>query len=331
MRLTFLAASALGLALAVTLLAWYGLGPVLGAVAAAGWGAALVALVRAGETSAAGLAWWFILPGRARVSVGVCSLLRWLRESINCLLPVAQVGGEMVGARLLTFRGVDGGAAGASVVADLFVQTVTQFFYTLIGLACLIQAGGDTAIVRGAAIGLAVLGPALVGFFAAQRYGGFKLLDRALLRLARDPKWAAVGSTASLHARLQDIYRAPARLAASFTVHGAIWFLGVLETWIALRAMGHGVGYSQALVIDSLGHAVRGAAFVVPGAVGIQEGGMVALCAVFGVPAPVAIALSLVRRLPEIVFGLPGLLFWQETERRHLRRPVGTDIRQPAS
>ncbi len=325
MRLTFLLASSLGLGLAVALIAAYGLAPVLAAVAAAGWGVALVMLVRAGETAAAGVAWWFLLPGARRVGVGACVLLRWLRESVNCLLPVAQVGGDFVGARLLTFRGAEGGAAGASVVADLFAQTVTQFIYTVIGLAGLIHAGGDTAIVRGAAIGLALLGPALAGFFAAQRFGGFALVERALLRLSRDPRWAALGSAASLNARLQDVYRERARLGAGFAVHMAAWFLGAGEAWVALRFMGYPVTYAQALVIDSLGHAVRGAGFVVPGAVGIQEGGLVALCAVFGIPAPAGIALSLIKRVPEVVLGVPGLLLWQVAEtRRALRGPAPT-------
>ena len=316
MRVTLLLAGLFGLSLVVALIAWSGFDPVLDAVTAVGWGAVLVALVRCGETSAAGVAWWFLLPGAAPRLLRITVLLRWLRESINCLLPVAQVGGEFIGARLLTFWGVPGGTAAASVVADLFVQTLTQFFFTLVGLACLVQAGGDTEIVRGVAIGLAILGPALIGFFLAQRYGGFSLLERAMLRLARDPKWAALGGVASLNERLQDIYRNPLRLGASIAIHLVTWFFGVLEIWVALRFMGHSVDYRQALVIESLGQAVRGAAFVVPGAIGVQEGGFVALCAVFGIPAPVAIALSLVKRLPEIVLGVPGLFLWQALEGR---------------
>ena len=309
-----------GLSLVVALLAAYGIGPVLSAVEAVGWGAGLVMLVRAGETGGAGLAWWFTLPGPRGGLARICMLLRWIRESVNCLLPVAHVGGDLIGARLLTFWGVRGADAGASVVADLFLQTLTQFFFTLIGLACLIQAGGDTAMVRGVAIGLAILGPALVGFFVAQRFGGFGLLDRVVAHLAKDPKWAALGSAGSLNDSLLAIYRRPAGPLAGFALHMGLWFLGVFEVWIALRFMGYPVDYRTALVIESLGQAVKGAAFIVPGAIGVQEGGFIALCAVFGIPAPVAIALSLVKRLPEIALGLPGLLIWQGLEGRNLLR-----------
>ena len=329
MRITLVLASLLGLALVTGLIGYFGAGAVVDAVAAVGWGALLVALIRAGETTGAGLAWWLVIPDRPRGLAKICALLRWIRESINCLLPVAQVGGDLMGARLLTFWGVPGGAAFASVVVDLFVQTVTQFLFTLVGLALLIAYGGETAMVRWVALGLAVLGPALVGFFVAQRYGGFRLVERAALRLAKDPKWAALGGVASLHDRLQSIYRAPGRLGAAFLLHLVIWFFGTLEIFTALHFMGHPVDYKTALVIESLGQAVRGAGFVVPGALGVQEGGFVALCAVFGIAAPTAIALSLIKRLPEIVLGIPGLLIWQGLEGRRVLRRRLDDAKSP--
>lgn len=321
MRPFLILAGLAGLALVTVLIGYYGAGAVADAVAAVGWGAALVMLVRTVETSGAGLAWWCVVPGSRPPLALTCVFLRWLRESINSLLPVAQVGGEFIGARLLAFRGVPGGAAGASVVVDLFAQTGTQFIFTLVGLACLIQAGGSTDIARGVAVGLAILGPALVGFFLAQRFGGFRLLDKALAAFTKDPQWAGLGSASSLHDQLQAIYARKGRLAAGFAIHLVIWFVGVFEVWTALHFMGHPVSYRTALVIESLGQAVRGAAFVVPGAVGVQEGGYVALCAVFGIPAPTAIALSLIKRLPEIALGIPGLFVWQGLEgRRALAR-----------
>ena len=115
----------IGHGLAVALVGWFGFGSVWSAFEAVGWGALLVALVRAVETSGAGLAWAWLLPRAERPSTRIFMLLRWVRESINCLLPVAQVGGDLIGARLLTFWGPSGGQAGASVIVDLFVQTLT--------------------------------------------------------------------------------------------------------------------------------------------------------------------------------------------------------------
>ncbi len=48
-------------------------------------------------------AWQILLPGPARLAL--CFRLRVVREGIDSLLPVAQIGGEVVGARLLAAGG----------------------------------------------------------------------------------------------------------------------------------------------------------------------------------------------------------------------------------
>ena len=328
---TLIIAALVGLAAAIALIGWFGFASVWSAFEAVGWGAVLVMIVRAIETSGAGVAWAWLLPPAGRPPMPVFLLLRWVRESINCLLPVAQVGGDLIGARLLTFWGPNGGRAGASVVVDLFVQTLTQFVFTLIGVALLLAYTGDSAIARWVLVGLALMAPALIGFFAAQRFGGFKLVERLFARLARNPKWAGLGGIASLNDELLAIYRHPGRLLAAIALHLVIWFVGVWEIDFALRFMGHTLDYTSVLVIESLAQAVRGAAFVVPGALGVQEGGFIALCAIFGIPAPTAIALSLVKRLPEVLLGIPGLAIWQALEGRQLLRAKAAGATQPRS
>ncbi len=54
-----------------------------------------------------------------------------------------------------------------------------------------------------------------------------------------------------------------------------------------------------------------------PGALGAQEGGLILLCAIFDVPPEAALALSLVKRIPDLVLGVPGLLAWQAIEGWH--------------
>ena len=329
MRLTFAIASAIGVGAAIALVIFYGWQPILQAVEAVGWGVLPVSLVRVGEAAGAGLCWWLLLNRPDAETLRATLLLRWVRESVNVLLPVAQVGGEVVGARLITFWGVSKSLATASVLVDLMAQTVTQFVFTLIGLALLAGHEGGGPIVRWVGLGLALLGPALAGFYAAQRFGGARLVARVLRHFTDDPQWAAVGGGLdAINAQFVALYRRRGRLSAVFAIHFAIWFFGVLEVWTALRAMGQPVSYGTALVLESLGQAVRGAAFVVPGGIGVQEAGFVALCAVFGIPAPAAIALSLAKRFPEVVLGLPGLLVWQGLEsrrilvRRGVKRPL---------
>jgi uncharacterized membrane protein YbhN (UPF0104 family) len=67
--------------------------------------------------------------------------------------------------------------------------------------------------------------------------------------------------------------------------------------------------------------AARSAGFAVPGALGIQEEGFILVCGLFGVSPDAAIALSMVKRLREVLFGIPGLIIWQwsEIKRRKCR------------
>ena len=53
--------------------------------------------------------------------------IRWIREAANTLLPVAQLGGNLVGIRLLAQRRVRGVLAAAGTVLDLTIEALSQF------------------------------------------------------------------------------------------------------------------------------------------------------------------------------------------------------------
>jgi hypothetical protein len=62
---------------------------------------------------------------------------------------------------------------------------------------------------------------------------------------------------------------------------------------------------------------VRAAAFMIPGGLGIQEGGFIIVGTLIGLPPEVAFALSLIRRVRELGFGLAGIFVWQCEPWRH--------------
>jgi hypothetical protein len=78
---------------------------------------------------------------------------------------------------------------------------------------------------------------------------------------------------------------------------------------------------------------VRTSAFVVPNAVGVQEGAYILLGATFGLTPEMALALSLLKRARDIAIGLPTLAVWQALESGRLwrRRGVATGNRVPAA
>jgi uncharacterized membrane protein YbhN (UPF0104 family) len=96
------------------------------------------------------------------------------------------------------------------------------------------------------------------------------------------------------------------------------WALGAVEVALAAHYLGRSVTLAQAFIIESLGQAVKAVGFAVPGALGVQEGGLILVCGLFGITPVTAIALSLIKRLREIVLGVPGLLAWGWVELRRL-------------
>jgi putative membrane protein len=307
-----------GFCAVAVLVAVSGLGDVASAVASIGWGALGVALARAAAVIAAGLGWYVIAPRGSSLTLKRAMGLRFVREGTNMLLPLAAIGGDVIGARLLAQAGAPGGFAAAITIVDVMLQAATQLAFTLIGLGLLIWLGGDPAIVQAATVGVALAIPALGGFWLVQRQGGQRLIETLLRRLAGGRDWRIFGAIDVVYREMRELYAARQRLGLSFVVHLGGWIVGAFEIWIALRFMGHPLSFAEALVIESLAQALRGAVFIMPGALGVQEGGLIALCAVFGLTAPAALALSLVKRMADVVVGLPGLIAWQVLEGRRL-------------
>jgi putative membrane protein len=322
MKRLLIVSAGLGLALAVAIIAYQGFGAVAQAFAAVGFGIGIVVLVRVVEVAGAGLGWWIVFPASTRPAPYICVWVRFIREAINQLLPVAQVGGEIAGARLMTLFGIAGGLAGATVLVDMLIQVVTLLLFTIVGIGVLSTVVADRALIGSLVAGTATMAAALVGFFVAQRFGGAKLLDRLSMKVAAKLGWSA--NQASFHDNLVNIYANLPRLACATLVHTSVWFIGVFEVLVALRLMGFPVSYGEALTIESVGQAVRAVGFLMPAALGVQEAGFIAVCAVYGIPAAEALALSLVKRVPDITLGLPFVFAWHAHEARALirRRPV---------
>ena len=193
--------------------------------------------------------------------------------------------------------------------------------------------GGNELIVWPVAVGIALALPALGGFLLVQGEFGQRAIKKLLARVAGDRSWLVFGAVDDLFAQLNVFYSHRRGLIRSVAWHLAGWFVGATEVWIVLNFMGYPIDFGDAVIIESLMHAVRGAAFAVPGALGAQEGGLIVLCAIFGVPPEAALALSLVKRIPDLVIGVPGLVAWQVMEGWHFhsaRRPAADNQNERA-
>lgn len=295
-----------------------------------------IVLVRALIILLCGLAWARLLDGIAPagpgavatkpVETGAFVILRFVREGVNVLLPVASVGGEVVGGRLLTFWGVAGSLAAASLLADMLIQVATQVAFTVLGAGLLWRLPGEAAatLARWTVEVAAVAVAAVAAFFLLQRFGSARGLERRLSGLLRrllrpaEPGGGDAPAGPSIRDALDAVWARDRRghLAQSVALHALAWGLGAAEIWIVLACIGVEASLTEVLVLESLSQAIKSAAFPVPSGLGVQEGGFVFVGALFGLDADIAIALSLAKRVPDVVLGLPALLVWQTLEAR---------------
>ncbi|MDA1277685.1 MAG: flippase-like domain-containing protein [Verrucomicrobia bacterium] len=310
-----------GLALFVYLLAHQGISEIWDFVKGAGWGLLLVSAFHIVPMAADTIGWWKLFPNETRPQFLQLFWIRWIGESVNGLLPAAQVGGEIVRARLVALRGVPGSVAAASVVAKITVGVFTQAAFTLLGVALLAGvAGGNHLIVPiiGSVLTATVL---FIGFYLVQRIGMFKLLGKLASRLLQSDQWKGmIENGNSFDAAVRETYGRKTDVAASAVWTMIGWVVGAGEIWIALMVLGAPVDFVDALILESLSQAVKGAMFLVPGALGFQEVGFILIGSALGIPAPMALALSLTRRFRDISLGVPGLVAWQVIEGRRLLR-----------
>ena len=239
-------------------------------------------------------------------------------EAINSLFPFAGVGGDIIGARLLTQFGIAANVAIASVLIDIFIQVVCLLVFVAAGIGVVLDLAGTHRLTAMTFVTLAVALPAVSGLFLALNFGAFEPVVRRLVAFGERHHWAAFNHVVDLGGRLQQIWRNHRGLSASFFVHLATVFFGATEVWIALDFMGHPVSVAQAVAIESLGQGSRAAAFMLPGGLGVQDGALIAACAIFGIPAEVALAMALIKRVPDLILGVPALVGWQALEGKRL-------------
>ena len=316
MKLGALLGGLVGLGLAVWLLKSYGVARIFDVLIRVGWlGMTVLILFHLPQMAFSALGWETIARGSApRPRLGDYLLLRWIREGVNNLLPLAQIGGEFVAARLLQRRGVTLATAIGGTVADLMLEMATQVLFTVLGVVLLIQLIGHTPVselvIRGVLIAVLLVAAAFVALWL----GLAAFIERVVLNLGRSLGWPATLRIGGLHEALVGCFRSPGRVAWAALWHLLSWVLGGIEVCLALHFFGRDIGIGPGMIVESLGQAAKALGFAVPAAIGVQEGGYVVVCGMLGIPADVAIALSLVKRLREVVLGVPGLVLWHRSE-----------------
>jgi putative membrane protein len=310
--------------LVVYLIVEGGAAEVAHAMAVIGWWLIPITLFHLVPLLFSALSWRELLPRSSRPDTVTVIWIRWIRESINSLLPVAGIGGDIASVRLARPRGVPGVQAAASMVVDTTVGAATQLIFVMSGAALLLMRSTErTALIVAwtVLIGTSVYFIAIAAFVMFQHLGLF-VGSAKLARRLMPEQWLSsfAASASAIDDAVVAAYRTGWVILRGNVLRLIGWAAGAGEIWLVMQSLGQPLSMVDAFILESLGSGVRAAAFMVPGALGALEGSFVLFGALFGLSPETALAISLSKRVRELSLGLPGLFVWHWIEGHCLLR-----------
>ena len=310
----------LGLALLTVLLVHEGSSVMLQLLALAGWSLLWLVPYRLLYFLLYAIGWHGLLrpcdPQR-RAGFGYLLWVTTVREAVDRLLPVASVGGSLVGVRLLRQRGLAAAPAAATVIVEILLTLIVLYLFTALGLFLLLQFSDTGQEYHRLLAGFLLSLPVPLLSFLLLRYGSiFERLQGFLRPMVGGS--VSAQEAASLDQEVRACLHRSGPLLLAGVLQFAAFVSGAFEIWFSLRLFGHPVGAGAALVLESMTQAVRHFAFIVPAGLGVQEAGLVLFGHVMGIGPELALAVSMAKRMREVLCGLPPLLSWQWLEGRRL-------------
>ena len=284
-----------------------GLGDLTRDLRTLGWGLVVILLVESLNVVLNTWGWMLAFPsGERTVGHGRLLAARLAGDGVNYLTPSATVGGEILRVRLLGAT-VPQGLRWASVSVAKLGQTVAQVVFIVVGLALVLPRlagtppwvawlGGGSAAALVSMAFLWLLGRGLWATLAgvARRLG---------FRGVLPPGWTAPGR--DLDAALARL--GGGRLLASLACFLGGWAVGAAEIYVILVWLGGAVDWQTALAVETGSVLIDGILFFVPGKIGTQEGGKVALFAALGLSPARGFTVGVVRRIRELTYAGLGL------------------------
>lgn len=263
----------------------------------------------------AAFSWFVLFQSGSRPGFSVLLVATWVGLAVNWLLPVAQVGGEIVKGRLVRARYGALTTTWPTVVVDKLLQASTQALFGMVGLLLLVWFTGDKGFLKGL-ISIGILSSVvLLVAFGIRRFGVFALINRFVFSVwkAQRDRGKSVEAHELDHRVRQVLENRRSLLRAG------LWRFGfrvafVFEIYVASRLLGMPLTFMESLILEALAQTARMMAFAIPGGLGAQEGVLTLVGTALGLTPETALAMSLLKRGRELAVGLPALACWQWRE-----------------
>jgi uncharacterized protein (TIRG00374 family) len=285
-----------------------------------GWGVAVVIGLELTVDGLNALGWRFTFPPHERrVHFFELYLIRLAGTALNQAVPSATIGGEPVKALLLREH-VPLSSAMASVVSAKLAYSVAQAVMAFLGFALVFRRLHLTDPMRYAllvALVMSVIGIGL--FFWLQRRGLFATATRLARRLRVPDRWIdrLSHATARLDHHIRELHAVRSRdFMFSILCHLGGFVLGVGQVYLLLRWLSLPTDVTTCVAIEGLSVLIQTATFLVPGSIGVQEGGKMLIFRALGLPASAGFSVGVVFRLTQLAGISLGLVAFALLQRR---------------
>jgi putative membrane protein len=297
-----------GMLLAILMVFAFGAHHVLEALLSVGWGGfALMVAAQLAVTLLLALAWFIILPETTARQYPILYWGRLVREGGGRFLPFLPVGGFVMGARAVSLVGIAMPLAAASTLVDVAAEFAAEVLFAALGLCVLLVWQPHSGLILPLGAGIVIAGLA-AGIFIALPGQGTRLVQKLAARIGAGES-RALGPLDRMASQFEAIYGRKTVIAAAVLCHFLGWLGSAGSSWLGYHLLGARISFAEAVGIEAL-----------PGAAGVQEAAYAGLGAIFGLPADISVAVSLLTRARDLVIGLPALLLWQWLEFHALGR-----------
>lgn len=228
----------------------------------------------------------------------------------------ASVAGLLVGEAAkgwLLNRRVAGPRAVSTVMIDVLLYYVTAALFTLGAIGLFFAMFSHTAFARRAGIAGAavVVGAVLLGALAfRRRWLSARRIVAPLARLGVVRQRETLERLGEIDAQIFGFYeRHPASFRGILAFDFASHFLAAVEVLGIVWLLGFGHHFLMALVAEGLTKLVEAGGLVVPGDVGLYQGGTGLIFRVLGYAVATGVAVGIIRQIRSILWAGIGFLF----------------------
>jgi uncharacterized protein (TIRG00374 family) len=311
-RLVQASVLALGAVLCAYILYGFGSHRVWLDLQAIGWRFVPIVALEVLVSGANARAWWHTLPRQTRRGTFQRLFLVQLAGSaLNDTAPGAPLYGEPVKVLLLREHSPVS-VTTASLLSVKLAQALAMVLFIIVGLlAASWSLKFERLPVRSLSIAFVLLAAGVSTFMALQLRGFSGLTRRVSSRVYFLGSWVGrmEHGLRRVDEHLQELYRSrPLDFVASVMLGFAGLCLGVVQIWLMMRWIGLRQDWLASLTIEAFSVLVSFVSFVVPGSLGVQEGGKVLIFAALGLPVAAGVSVGVACRVNNMLDMAIGLV-----------------------